>query len=166
MLRTGRRAEAMAQLTKRLAQPGQTPGQTARLRALHAMALNSTGQYDRAEISARQALAEAEQAGDRLAAGYALYALSNVSYYRREPTAQQEHIDRALSLTEMDPQATHLRLLLLASKSCPLSNADRQAEAITAARQALALAERTGAAAVHRARVMLGHLHFDLRRVG
>ena len=160
MIRTGQRAKAMAQIAQRLARPGQTARQTARLRALLAMTLNSTGKYDQAEAAARQALAEAEQAGDRLAAGYALHALSNVGYYRREPDARQEYNDRALSLVEMDPQATDLRLLLFGNKISRLSNQDRSAEAIATARQALALAERAGTPRVHRARAGLANLHF------
>jgi hypothetical protein len=130
-IRAGRRAEAQAQITQGLAGPGLTGSQRARLRALHAMTLNSTGMYDRAEDTARQALAEAGQAGDRLAAGYALHVLSSVSFYRREPAARLEYIDRALSLVEMDPQATDLRLLLLANKVFHLTDHDRRAEAMT-----------------------------------
>src|SRR5712691_200440 len=126
--------------------PRQRPGQ------IDATKLTCTSARGQPPGSARQALAEAEQAGDRLAAGYALHALANVSYYRRESTARQEYVDRALSMIEIDPQTTDLRLLLLANKAAGLSNQDRQAEAIATARQALALAERTGAARIHRAR--------------
>ena len=111
--------------------------------------------------TARQALAEAEQGGDRLAAGYALHDLASVSFYRGQEAARLEYIDRALALTEMDPQATDLRLLLLTNKAGHLSNQDRQAEAIAAARQALALAERAGTPRVHVVRSMLGELHFE-----
>ena len=125
------------------------------------MTLAPTGEYDRAEAIARQALAGAEQAGDRLAAGYALHALSAVSFYRREPVARIEYIDRALSLVEMDPQATDLRLLLLSNKAFHLSNQDLQAEAIAAARQALALAERAGTPRLQQVRSGLANLHFE-----
>ncbi len=122
MMRSGRLDEAIDQITRWLARPGLAAGQTARLRALHAMTLNALGEIDRGEVAARQALAEAEQAGDRLAAGYALHALSSVSYYRRQEAARLEYLDRALSLTEMDPQATDLRLLLLTNKAIYLTN--------------------------------------------
>src|SRR5260370_13748454 len=144
-----------------LARPGLSGSQTARLRALLAMTLGATGEYDRADAAARQALAEAEQAGDRRAAGYALHASSRVSYHRREWAAPEEYNERALSLVEMDPQATDLRLLLLANKSARLRNQDRPAEAIAAAQQALALAERAGTPRGHRARVALASLHFE-----
>jgi hypothetical protein len=123
-IRTGRSAEAQAQITQGLARPGLTESQRARMRTLHAMTLNSTGEHERAEDVARQALTEAEQAGDRLAAGYALHVLSSVSFYRQEPAARLEYIDRALSLVEMDPQATDL-LLLLGNKAFHLSDHDR-----------------------------------------
>lgn len=161
MIRTGRGPEAIAQITQGLARPGLTGSQAARLRALQAMTLNATGRIDQAEVAARQALAEAEQAGYWLAAGYALHALSNVSYYRRQEVAALPYIDRALALTEMDLQATDVRLLLLTNKAAHLPNLDRQREAITAARQALALAERTGTPRVHGVRSTLGHLHFE-----
>jgi DNA-binding CsgD family transcriptional regulator/tetratricopeptide (TPR) repeat protein len=160
-IRSGRQSEAVAQITQGLARPGLTASQTARLRALHAMTLIPAGEPDRAETAARQALAEAEQGGDRLAAGYALHTLSSVSLYRRQEAARLEYINRALALTEMDPQATDLRLLLLTNKAAYQANLDRQAEAIATARQALALAERAGTPRVHGVRSLLGDLHFE-----
>jgi DNA-binding CsgD family transcriptional regulator len=160
-IRTGRLAEAISQLTQRLARPGLAVGHTARLRALLAMALVSAGEVDRAEVEARRALAEAEQAGDRIAAGYALHALGSVSSARWQTGVRLEYIDRALSLTEMDPQATDLRLLLLTNKASYLANQDRQADAIATARQALALAEQAGTPRVLAVRSTLGDLHFE-----
>ncbi len=161
MMRTGRTAQALTLVTQELGRQGLPVSQQARLRALHAMTLNATSQYDRAEVTARQALAEAEQAGDRLAAGYALHALATVSFNRRQEAERLEYIDRALTLIEMDPQATDLRLLLLTNKAFHLSDTDRQAEAIAMARQALALAERAGTPRVHVVRSTLGELHLE-----
>jgi len=161
MMRTGRLAEAVSAITQGLARPGLAASHTARLRALYGMTFLTTGEYDRAEAVARQALTEAEQGGDRLAAGYALHTLSSVSFYRRQWALRLEYLDRALSLIEMDPQATDLRLLLLTNKAAYLSNLDRQAEAIAAAQQALALAERAGTPRVHVVRSILGDLHFE-----
>ena len=160
-IRTGRLAEAIPQLTQRLARPGLAVGHTARLRALQAMALISSGEVDRAEVEARRALAEAEQAGDRIAAGYALHALGSVSSSRGQAAVRLEYIDRALSLTEMNPQATDLRLLLLVNRAGHLLNTDRRAEAIATARQALALAERAGTPRVHGVRSTLGDLYYE-----
>ena len=64
-------------------------------------------------------------------------------------------------MIEMDPQATDLRLLLLGNKAFQLSDLDRQAEAFATARQALALAERTGAPRIHVIRGTLAILLFD-----
>jgi DNA-binding CsgD family transcriptional regulator len=161
-MRTGHLEEAISQVTQGLARPGLTALQTARLRALHAMTFISTGEYDRAEAVARQALAGAEQSGDRIAAGYALHDLSSVSYYRGQEALRLEYIDRALALVETDPQATDLRLLLLTNKAGYLSNQDRQVDAIATTQQALALAERAGTARGHLVRAMLGELHIEL----
>jgi DNA-binding CsgD family transcriptional regulator len=162
MLRTERDAEAIAQVTQGLARPGLSQAQRARLRALHAIILiGQTGDTDPAEVIARQALAGAEQAGDRLAAGYALYAQSIVSFYRREQAEMLDYTDRALSLTEMDPQASDLRLVLLTNKALKLSEIDQHAAALAPAREALALAERTGATRIHVIRGALAILYFD-----
>ncbi len=162
MLRTERDAEAITQVTQGLARPGLSESQRARLRALHAIILiGQTGDTDPTEVIARQALSGAEQAGDRLAAAYALYALSLVSFYRREQAEMLDYTDRALSLTEMDPQASDLRLMLLTNKALKLSEIDRHAEALVPARQALELAERTGATRIHVIRGALAILYFD-----
>jgi DNA-binding CsgD family transcriptional regulator/tetratricopeptide (TPR) repeat protein len=161
MIRADRAAEALARLTQDVTRPGLPVSQRARLRALQAITLNLTGEVDQGERVAGQALAEAEQAGDRLAAGYALHALYLVSAFRREQAAMLEFCDRGLSLIEMDPQATDLRLLLLGNKALKLSEVDRQAEAIATARQALRLAERTGAPRIHVIRGALAILYFD-----
>ncbi len=160
-LRTGRLEEARTRIAQGLERPGLPVSLKARLRALQAMTLSAAGDYDRAEPIARQALTEAEQFGDRLAAGYALHALSAVSYYRREPVARTEYIDRALSLVEMDPQATDLRLMLLGNKAFQLSSQSLQAEAIAAARQALVLAEQAGTPRLQQVRYGLANLHFE-----
>ncbi len=70
------------------------------------------------------------------------------------------YTDRALSLTDMDPQATDLRLVLLTNKALKLSEMDQHAAAIAATRQALALAEQTGATRIQVIRSALGILHF------
>jgi DNA-binding CsgD family transcriptional regulator/tetratricopeptide (TPR) repeat protein len=158
--RTGQVDEAIAQIERGLARPGLSEPQKARLLSLHAMTLTSKGEFDQAEVVARQALAAAEVGGDRLAAGYTLHALSNVAFHRLDETERREYIDRALAVTELDPQATDLRLLLLGNKTFHLSSVDRPAEAMAVARQAVALAERAGTPRVQRARFGLANLHF------
>ena len=63
MIRTDRRAEALAVVTRELGRQGLPDSPVARLRALQAIILNLTGEIDRAEAAAQQALAEAGQAG-------------------------------------------------------------------------------------------------------
>jgi DNA-binding CsgD family transcriptional regulator len=161
MVRTGRSEEALVRMTKELARPGLTDSHQARLHALRAMILNGAGDTSQGEVAARQALAAAQQAGDRLAEGYALHALSTVSYVRRDQARMLEYIDRGLSLTDMDPETTDLRLLLLANRAFELSELDRQGEAIATARQALALAERAGTPGIHMTRSVLAAMHFE-----
>ena len=60
----------------------------------------------------------------------------------------------------MDPQATDLRLLLLGNRALTLSTLERNVEAVAAAGQALALAERTGAPRIHVIRTDLAIMHF------
>jgi DNA-binding CsgD family transcriptional regulator/tetratricopeptide (TPR) repeat protein len=161
MMGTERVAEAVAQVTQGLARPGLNASQTARLRALLAMTLAVAGEVEQADDTAQRALAEAEQAGDRFAAAHALHTLAMVSYYRRERVAQLEYIDRALPLTETDPQATSLRITLLINMAYRLLELDDRAEATAAARTALTLAEQAASSSVRPARIALGHLHFE-----
>jgi DNA-binding CsgD family transcriptional regulator len=160
MMRTGRVAEALARVMQEMARSGQTGSQLARLHALQSMILSMIGDISQAEETALQALTGAEQEGDPLAAGYALHGLASVSFVRREQAAMLGYIDRGLSLTETVPQATDMRLLMLANKALLLADLDRQTEAIATARQTLALAERAGTPRIQLARATLGHLHF------
>lgn len=162
MLRTDRAGEALSFVTKELSRQGLSGSQVARLRALRAMALSLTGDLGPVEGVARQALAEAEQAGDRLAAGYATHALMLVSHFRREQVAMLDYCDRGLALVETDPEAADLRLLLLGNSAFTLIDLERQVDAMAAARRALALAERTGAPRMHVIRGVLASLHFEM----
>jgi DNA-binding CsgD family transcriptional regulator len=162
MMRTGRPAQGQVLVTGELARPGLSPSAQAQLRALQAMIFNAAGEIDQGEDAARQALTEAQEAGNLLAAAYALHALATVSFIRREQTAVLDYIDRGLSLIEMDPEATDLRLLMLSNRAFALTDLDRQAEAIAAVQQALALAERAGTPRVHLVRSALGAMRFDV----
>src|SRR5260221_2965344 len=127
-----------------LTRPGVAQAQEARLRALHALTLAALGRIDDAAGAACKALASAEAAGDRFAAGYALHALVQVANLRLSPISALDHTERALAVIGDDPQTADLRLVLLSNKAGVLHDMDRRAEALTAARQALALAEQTG----------------------
>jgi len=141
---TRRRSEAAAVVEDALARPGISATWTARLRARQAVTMTMLEQWDRSADLAEQALAGAERAGDRFAAGYALHVLSFLALRRRDDAAALSHNDQALKVIADDPQSTDLRLLLLANKAGWLENADRMAEASATVREALVLAEQSG----------------------
>jgi DNA-binding CsgD family transcriptional regulator len=142
--RVGRPAESAEVADEALARPGVSETWAARLLARQATTMTMLGQLDRAAELAGQALAGAEQAGDRFAAGYVLHALSLVAFFRRDYAALLAHIERALEVIGDDPQTTDLRLLLLGNLCGTLEELDRHAEAGATIRQALDLAERAG----------------------
>jgi DNA-binding NarL/FixJ family response regulator len=163
-MRAGHLAQGVAAVDEALALAGVSEPRTARLRALRAMILIGLGQADEAARVAEAALTAAERAGDRLGTGYALHALSMVEDARSDHVQRLGYIDRALSVTADDPQAADLRVMLLASKTSVLELMDRQAEAISTAQQALALAEQWGAPRLRLIRVSLGQLYFEVGR--
>jgi DNA-binding CsgD family transcriptional regulator/tetratricopeptide (TPR) repeat protein len=163
-MRTGRPAEGVAAVDEALAISGVSELRAARLRALRAMILAEMGHFDEAATVAETALTGAERTGDRLGAGYALYALSKVELARRDHAARLGHIDRALLVTADDPQAADLRLMLLANKMSGLELMDRRAEAISTAQQALALAEQAGTPRRREIRTALGQLYYEAAR--
>jgi DNA-binding CsgD family transcriptional regulator len=145
MARTGSRTEAAAALVETaLGRPGVSQRHAARLRALHAQLLLAMGRPDRAAATARQALADAEEADDHFAAGYALRALHLMAIFGRDHAAMLHTADRALAVIGDDPQTTDLRLLLLHDRAETLMELDRDAEASSAIRQLLALADQVG----------------------
>jgi DNA-binding CsgD family transcriptional regulator/tetratricopeptide (TPR) repeat protein len=118
---------------------------TARVRALQAMILTNSGRFAKAQATAKQAEAEGGRAGDRLAVGYALHAQSMMHLRpRADPGASLATIDRALAVLGQEPEATDLRVLLLANQAVALANLGRMAEADRPLGETLALAERAG----------------------
>jgi DNA-binding CsgD family transcriptional regulator len=158
---TSRPAEAASMVDRALAHPGVTAVHTARLRALHAMTLTHLNVIDEASQAASEALASAEAIGDRFAAGYAMHVLSTVSWLRSGEVSRLDHIDRALAVIGDHPQTSDLRLLLLSNKSFALDEMDRGTEALAAARQALALADRTGTPRAGMIRVTMAHHYYE-----
>lgn len=163
-MRTGRSAEGVAAVDEALAISGVSELRTARLRALRAMILAELGDFDEAAKVAETALSGAERTGDRLGAGYALYALSKVELVRRDHVGRLGCIDRALLVTADDPQAGDLRLMLLANKTSGLELMDRRSEAISTAQRALALAEQAGTPRREVIRATLGQLYYEAGR--
>ena len=145
LLRSGRAAEAAAELRQALDDPELPETWHARLLALAAMMQAGTaGDVDAAEAAARRALAIGEAAGDRFAIGCALQALSVVSGVRRDEPARLACIDRALEVLDDDAEYTDLRLLHLANRLYSLTVLDRFAEAEVTLATVRTLAERMG----------------------
>ena len=145
LLHAARHDQALAVTGQAVTERALSAVWTARVRALRAQILTSIGRYDEAATTAAQAEADAEAAGDRLAFGYAMHALSMIeSHHRRNEAAWLRAIDRALGVLGEEPDAIDLRLLLLGNRATALGNLGRPAEADRTVGQALALAERTG----------------------
>ena len=160
-LRTGRPAEAETTIEAALDRPELGEGHAAELQALHAVILTTIGDVDQAARVAGVALGAAEQAGSRLAAGYALHALGGVSFLRRDHAATLDYTGRVLATVGDDPLAAGLRLLALGSRSAALSDLDRQAESLAAARQGLVLGEQSGTPRLAKIRGFLAHAYFE-----
>lgn len=147
LMRTVRPEEALVVTSEALEDPKLTGVWRARVWALQAMVLT---QFDadrsaEAQSTAREAQAEGERAGDPLAVGYALHALSMVrSRHELDTAALLEVIDRALAVLGDQPEATDLRVLLLGNRMVALDNLGRLPDADRVIGEALALAERAG----------------------
>ena len=147
LLVTARYEHALAVTGQALADGALDGVWTARLRAMQAMILVTSGRLAEAESVAEQAEAEGGQAGDRLAIGYALHTQA-LTHHRQRPdqAANLATIDRALAVLGQEPEATDLRLLLLGNCAYALADLGRMAEADRALGEAVALAERAGTA--------------------
>ena len=106
------------------------------------------------------ALAVAERCGDTLAIGYALHALTVLSFIRRDNQSALEQSSRGLAVLGDDARTSDLRLLLLGHRAGALSALDRSAETIETAREALVLAEQAGTPRLTNARLVLAFQHF------
>ncbi len=128
-----------------LARPDLSAVWTARLLAMRAMIMVNDDRYAEARTVALKAEADGEAAGDRLAIGYALHALSIVeNRYLQDARAALTTLDRALAVLGDDPDAVDLRLLLLANRTSAIDNLGHLDEAGRAIGHAVGLAERTG----------------------
>ncbi len=146
LLRTTRPAEALAVTGQALTEAPRPDVWRARLRSLHALALAGAGRFTEADAAAAEALADAERAGDRFAAGYALHVWTLTRFSGGDDAGGLEIVERALTVIGDDPETTDLRLLLLTNRLGTLELLDREAGA--QARQLLALAEQTSTARI------------------
>jgi DNA-binding CsgD family transcriptional regulator len=113
----------------------------ARLHALLALLFRLADRHEASIESARRAVAEGEQIGDRLAVGFGLHVLSAMT---ASTSATLAFVDRALAVVADDLEGADLRLLLYANRAGNLMIVGRPADAEGTVREALMLAERTG----------------------
>ena len=137
-------AEAVAGRALRDTAPGTV--WAARLRALLPMIAASRGDFDQAS-AARQALAEADQAGDRLAAAAASNTLFVTLDHRGDSAGALAALEHGLAALGDEPETADLRLILMHNRRSTLSHLDRLAEADAAVRELLATGERFAAPA-------------------
>ena len=140
----GRFPESLAALHEALALPGISGRNRARLLVLVARAHRHLGQIELADRAAAEALAEAGQAGDNWAMGWALHVLTFTAAMQGRIADALPLTDRALAVTAADPALIDLRLLLLVNKGVALGMLDSYDEAFAAVREAKQLADRSG----------------------
>jgi DNA-binding NarL/FixJ family response regulator len=163
--RAGMFDEALAALDRALASPRLTARHRARLLVLAARTHSQRGDFEKAGQVATTALAEAEEAADNWAMGWALHVLTIVTGVQGQMTDALPLFERALTVTEADPALTDLRVLLQINMAVTLGNLDRYEEAIGAAREALDLADQAGTLIRRvQAHSALGQLLFDTGR--
>jgi DNA-binding CsgD family transcriptional regulator len=164
-MRVGQFTESLATLDRALAAPGISARHRARLLVLAARTHSNLGQVEKAGQVALTVLAEASEACDNWALGWALHVLAIVTAVQGRITDALPLFDRALAVTQADPALTDLRLLLQVNKAITLGNLDRYEEAVAAARQARHLADQAGTMIrLAQAHSALGQLFFDSGR--
>jgi tetratricopeptide (TPR) repeat protein len=160
--RAGEYAESLATLDQALASPGLSARHRARLLVLAARTHWSLGEVEEAGRVATSALAAASEAGDNWAVGWTLHVLTIVTTGRGQMTDALPLFDRALTVTQADPELIDLRLLLQINKAVTLGDLDRYEEALAVAGQARDLADQVGTAIrLAQAHGALGQLLFE-----
>ena len=142
----GSSAESLATLDRALAAPGISARHRARLLVLAARTHSNLGEVEKAGQVAAAALAQATEAGDYWAIGWALHVRTIVTAMQGRMTEALPLFDQALAVTESDPALTDLRLLLQINKAVTLGNLDRYEQAFAAAEEARQLASQVGTA--------------------
>jgi len=155
--RAGHLAGADAVIEAALTRLGRS--HAARLLALRAIILVFLGKFDKSEKASDEALAAAEESGDRLAAGYAHHTRTIAAHRQRHFRAALDHTGQALAVMGDDLQATDLRVLVIANRITLLSEMDRRQEAAALAREVVALAEQAGTPRIATVRPALADLY-------
>jgi DNA-binding CsgD family transcriptional regulator len=141
----GRSDEAIATMRQALASADLPRTWQARMLALLAMLERAgTGDLDTADVTARQALAVAEEAGDAFATAHALTDLWLSHGVRRDHAAALDDVDQALRVLGDDPGYADLRSFAVDGRIFTLQNLDRWPEAESTLRQARESAQRSG----------------------
>ena len=140
----GRFPESLATLNQALAHPGISARNRARLLVSIARTHRHLGEIEKADQAASAALAEATEADDDWAVGWALHVLTYTAAMRGRAGDALPLYDRALAVTQAEPALTDLRLLLQINKAVALGELDQYDGAIAAAREAQRLADRVG----------------------
>jgi tetratricopeptide (TPR) repeat protein len=161
----GRFAESIAALNRALAAPGISARHQARLLVLLARTHSKLGEAEKAGQVAAHGLRVAAETGDNWAMGWALHVLTIVTAVQGQMTTALSLFDKALTVTQGDPALTDLRLLLQINKAVALGNLDRYEEALTAAQQAMHLADQVGTMVrLYEAHSAIGQLLFETGR--
>jgi DNA-binding CsgD family transcriptional regulator len=161
----GRFTESLAELKQALAHPDISGRNRARLLVATARTHRHLGQVEMAGQVAAAALAEAAEAGDDWAVGWALHVLTLAAVMEGRMADALPLFDRALTVTQANPALTDLRLLLQVNKAITLGNLDQYDGAFAAAREARRLADRAGLIVRRaQARSCLGQLLFHTGR--
>ena len=157
----GRFRESLATLDEALALPGISGRHRARLLVAIARTHRELGQIELADQVANAALAEATEAGDDWAVGWALHVLIYTAAMRGRVGDALPLYERALAVAQAEPALTDLQLLLQINKAVTLGDLDQYDGALAAAREAQQLADRAGIMVRRaQARSCLGQLLF------
>jgi DNA-binding CsgD family transcriptional regulator/tetratricopeptide (TPR) repeat protein len=161
----GSSAESLATLDQALDSHSLSARHRARLLVLAARTHNHLGELEKAGQVAASALAVASETGDSWAMGWALHVLALVATVQGRMTDALPLYDRALTVTQVDPALTDLRLLLQINKAVNLGCLDQYERAFAAAGQARHLADQVGTTfRLAQAHGALGQLLFETGR--
>jgi len=137
-----RQEQARGVLVEALRAGGEHGVWTARVLALLSLVTGQGGGGFDQEIPAREALAAAERAGDRYAAGMASDVITMSLYFRGDLAGALAVLDRTLAMPGDDPETADVRLAAMGNRIVTLHLLDRLVEANEATQAYLAAAER------------------------
>lgn len=102
------------------------------------------GQFEKAGQVAAAALALASEVGDNWSIGWALHVQGIVTGNQKQAVDALPFFERALAVSQDDPELTDLRPLVLVNKAVMLGDLDQYENALAAAREAQQLADQAG----------------------